>query len=195
MQTQRQYLYGLGLAKAPEGRGRFSAAAHEALTKARAEGMTFSDDTKPEPKPKAVNVKVRGPKPEKVAKPTEKVDPKALRAWAKENGHAVGARGRIHEDIRAAYLAAVPKDEQEISTGVAPGEKDVRPSLTGRYPKGTRFKAEFTYKNKDVTQVVDDRTACYNCGVSLSGHLCDNPKIVTGYGSDPISVSILPPKG
>jgi hypothetical protein len=39
MQTEREYLVGLGLAK--EGRGKFSNVAKEALTKAKAEGMTF----------------------------------------------------------------------------------------------------------------------------------------------------------
>lgn len=39
MQTEREYLVGLGLAK--EGRGKFSNLAKEALVKAKSEGMTF----------------------------------------------------------------------------------------------------------------------------------------------------------
>ena len=41
MQTKREYLVGLGLAK--PGRGKFSNAAKEALAKAEAEGVKFSD--------------------------------------------------------------------------------------------------------------------------------------------------------
>lgn len=42
MQTEREYLYSLGLTKAPTGRGRFSTAAHAALSKAKADGMQFA---------------------------------------------------------------------------------------------------------------------------------------------------------
>lgn len=41
MQTRREYLVGLGLAK--EGRGKLSTAAHAAIAKAVAEGKQFSD--------------------------------------------------------------------------------------------------------------------------------------------------------
>lgn len=41
MQTKREYLVSLGLAK--EGRGKFSNAAKEALVKAEAKGITFAD--------------------------------------------------------------------------------------------------------------------------------------------------------
>lgn len=47
MQSKRDYLVGLGLAKA--GRGKFSNAGKEALAKAEAEGMKFSDSTKTVP--------------------------------------------------------------------------------------------------------------------------------------------------
>jgi len=47
MTTKREYLVGLGLAK--EGRGKFSNAAKEALVKASAEGIVFSDAEKPAP--------------------------------------------------------------------------------------------------------------------------------------------------
>lgn len=54
MQTKRDYLVGLGLAK--PGRGKFSNAAKEALAKAEAGGMKFSDtgptkNTRPETAP------------------------------------------------------------------------------------------------------------------------------------------------
>lgn len=51
MQSKRDYLVGLGLAK--PGRGKFSNAAKEAIAKAEAEGVKFADATgnpvKPEP--------------------------------------------------------------------------------------------------------------------------------------------------
>jgi len=58
MVTMRDYLVGLNLAK--PGRGKFSAAAHEALAKARAEGMIFDEPVKPVKvdKPKTVSTDV-----------------------------------------------------------------------------------------------------------------------------------------
>lgn len=50
MQTEREYLYSIGLTKAPTGRGRFSGAAHEALAKARAEGVQFKEKVAPQTK-------------------------------------------------------------------------------------------------------------------------------------------------
>lgn len=50
MMTPREYLYSLGLTKAPTGRGRFSREANAALDKARAEGMTFKEITPSAPK-------------------------------------------------------------------------------------------------------------------------------------------------
>lgn len=49
LETRRDYLVRLGLAK--PGRGKFSNAAKEALAKAEAEGMKFSDTGAPAPKP------------------------------------------------------------------------------------------------------------------------------------------------
>jgi len=49
METQREYLARLGLAK-PGTRGRFSLAAKAELERARLSGMTFSDSTKAVPK-------------------------------------------------------------------------------------------------------------------------------------------------
>lgn len=49
MQSRRDYAVSLGLAK--PGRGRMSAAAHEAINKALSEGMRFSDVSVSEDKP------------------------------------------------------------------------------------------------------------------------------------------------
>lgn len=64
MQTRRDYLVSLGLAKA--GRGKFSRDALAALDKARAGGMTFSDE-----EAKAVAVKVKAAKKERKASEPE----------------------------------------------------------------------------------------------------------------------------
>lgn len=54
-QTRREYAASLGLAIAGA-RGKFSKAANEAINKARAEGMTFSDDDKPVSTPRLAPV-------------------------------------------------------------------------------------------------------------------------------------------
>lgn len=74
MTTKREYAISLGLAK--PGRGRLSAAAHEAINKAISEGMTFSDSApapaekndKPKPEPKSSSGDEKnffGPTPDK----------------------------------------------------------------------------------------------------------------------------------
>ncbi|GAB2600801.1 Lsr2 family protein [Kocuria arenosa] len=44
----------------------------------------------------------------KQARPTGKSNPDtaAIRQWARENGHAVSDRGRIHQDVQKAYYDA-----------------------------------------------------------------------------------------
>jgi len=54
-QTPREYLVGLGLAK--PGRGMFSAAAHAALTEAKAKGVVFAEPVKAPAKPRTASVK------------------------------------------------------------------------------------------------------------------------------------------
>lgn len=189
MQTARAYLFGLGLAKSESGRGRFSREAHEALAKARKAGTKFADDEKPVTTPRVV----KAPKPEAIAKPTEKVDIPAVREWAKANGYTIGERGRVHSDIINAYLAGVAPEER-----VQPeGEFDVyRDSAPRRYPAGTTFLAEYKYKGNDEKTIVSDRTCCTNCKVSLSGHTCNSPSIVLGFGSaEFVPVTPIYPKG
>lgn len=193
MQTQREYLHGLGLTKSPVGRGRFSGQAHEALAKARSNGMTFSDDVKAEPKPAKVKVKgatskVKIPNPE-----AKSVDPKAVREWASKNGHKVGERGRIHSDVIEAYLSNVPKEEQEARES----EFDIyAPTAPHSFPDGTTFKGTVTYKGQEITKTFSDRTCCTNCRVSLCGCRCGKPTVVLGYGT-PSMVPVTPiyPKG
>lgn len=68
MQTRREYAASLGLAKAGA-RGKFSNAAKEAIAKAEADGMTFSDaaPNRPAPEPAGQNE----PKPEAKADPRD----------------------------------------------------------------------------------------------------------------------------
>ncbi|MET0316363.1 MAG: Lsr2 family protein [Rhodococcus fascians] len=52
--------------------------------------------------------KVSGRKPRKGSGSASraKTDLQDIRAWARENGHEVSARGRISQDVQAAYEAA-----------------------------------------------------------------------------------------
>lgn len=73
MNTEREYLYSIGLTKAPTGRGRFSREAVAALAKARSEGMQFKEKIVPVVKSKP---RSETSKPVKVSTPVEeKADP------------------------------------------------------------------------------------------------------------------------
>lgn len=169
MQTVREYLFGLGLAKAATGRGRFSREAHEALSRARDGGMTFSDDVKPDAKPKVV----RTAAPKVIAvKSTERFDPKAVREWAKANGHTIGERGRIHSDIVNAYLAGTVSEERPEQIGELDVYRDAR---AHSYPLTTVFV-------DDAKRKYSARVACTNCRVSLVGCTCGAPSVCTGHG-------------
>lgn len=73
MNTEREYLYSLGLTKAATGRGRFSREAHAALTKARSEGMQFKE--KPVIIPGGKTIVKSTPKPVISTAPVEKPEP------------------------------------------------------------------------------------------------------------------------
>lgn len=90
----------------PGVRGRFSAAA-EAF--AAANDGQWAEAAPIVKAPKAP--KVQAPKPaaapvQQTVVQTGTVDPKAVRAWAKQNGHEVGERGRIHGSVVQAFLKA-----------------------------------------------------------------------------------------
>ena len=180
MQTARAYLHTLGLTKSPTGRGRFSAEAHAALDKARKSGKTFSDDA-PKAAPKAAKPRtVKMDKPETPKVDTTKVDPKAVRAWAAKNGISVGARGRIHEDVKTRYLAEVSQDEQVEREG----EYDVfRPGAPRTHSIDTVF------VDADGNKY-SAREACGNCRVSLVGCRCGNPKVINRRGTGHVHVQV-----
>lgn len=187
--SPKDYAATLGLAK--PGRGRMSIEAREAVAKARAEGMTFTKETPKEPAPRAAATKVRvkgaASKVSVKAKdaPTEsrpKVDPKAVRAWAKAHGHGVGDRGRIHGSVVDAYLADVKPEDRAEAPKVHAG-KDLRVEAP-RTNVHTKWEGEVNGK----TVTVSDRAGCANCRVSLSHHVCDSPAVAYGTG-DLVAVS------
>lgn len=45
--------------------------------------------------------------------PAERADPAVVRQWARDNGYAVGTRGRIHEDLFDAYASSGAADAKE----------------------------------------------------------------------------------
>lgn len=192
METARAYLFGLGLTKAPTGKGRFSREAHAALAAERAKGTVFTDDLPKEiPAKKSVKISVNKPVRSVALEGSKKVDPKAVRKWAGANGHTVGERGRIHVDIINAYIEAhgdkveERKDEYDEYRGLAPAS----------YPEGTKFTGTYEYGGKTHTMTVGTATACYNCRVSLVICRCANPRIVTGHGTGSLAVTAIYPKG
>jgi len=70
LQTPREYLVSLGLAK--DGRGKFSKEAHEALEKAKASGIVFAEKVAATPKPKKVSLEKPARPEADLAKPVPK---------------------------------------------------------------------------------------------------------------------------
>jgi hypothetical protein len=112
--SKRQFLNSVtnpatGMPYAGLTRGRFSAEA-EALAAANTDKwaeapvvVKVPKAPKPAAAPKAPGVSL-AKAPASVA--TGNVNPKEVRAWAKQNGHEVGERGRIHGSVVQAFLAA-----------------------------------------------------------------------------------------
>lgn len=160
MTTPREYLVSLGLAK--PGRGRFSREAIAALDKARAEGTVF-DEAAPA-KPVTVHVKKETSAPTApVVSESEAagVDPKAVREWAKDEGHVVSDRGRIPASVTAAYLAAKGTDAVQRRDPSAVIQEAPR-----AYPEGQRFR----FRNQETgrTYIIGDRVVCHESGYSVS---------------------------
>lgn len=157
--TPREYLVSLGLAK--PSRGRFSREAVAALEKARAEGMTFDE---PEAtKPVTVHTKKESPAPGPVVSESvsASVDPKAVREWAREEGHIVSDRGRMPLSVVSAYLAAKGADAVQRRDPNAVIQEAPR-----AYPEGQRFR----FKNEETgrTYIIGDRVVCHESGYSVS---------------------------
>ena len=165
------------------GKGRISAEGHAMLEQAISKGATF-----PEPivAAKAPRVKVSTAPPKPVI-PTDrkaeaqKVDPAAIREWAKGKGIAVSERGRISAETTLAYLADVPEGKRDARS-ITNGEKDLRQAAPRVHPVGTTWRADFTnFRGEKETLILSDRTACGNCRVSLSHCGCARPFVTVGY--------------
>lgn len=169
--TQRAFLVRHGLAK--EGRGRFSTDAKNVLA-------LFPDfqwaDAKPAPSGKATRATVPAATgtpvglatapttapsaPAHPAGATASFDAKAVRAWAKQNGHEVGERGRIHASVIAAYAKAGGKP-------VGQGAKRVTPmDMPKRRPHNKGF------VQTPQGRVVQDVCGSRSCGQSVSRCAC-----------------------
>lgn len=191
MLTERAYLHSIGLTASPTGRGRFSADAHKALARAIDLGQVFQST-----KPVSISVKPKAaPKPAPAKTEAPKVDAAKVRVWAGTKGITVGQRGRIHPDVVAQYLADPGTDKAAPQPAPLVG-KDTRPAAPHRYPEGTTFTAKFKdSRGIEHTQTLGLATCCHYCRVSLIGHVCDTPAVTTGYGIDPVRVTVNLPKG
>ena len=168
-QTAREYLFSLGLTKSPEGRGRFSNEAKQALAKAEKDGIKFIDTS-----------------PAKV-QPTIDVNAKAVRKWASENGYSLGDRGRISGEIKQAYLDSTNESDRPAPVATVRGDLNEYAAAAFRHPINTDF------TGKDSTgkvHKVSGRNAC-DCGYSLVGHVCDNATalVCTDSGMERIKVT------
>jgi pyruvate/2-oxoglutarate dehydrogenase complex dihydrolipoamide acyltransferase (E2) component len=198
-ETRKVYLhraYGIGNGG---GRGRIAAEGHAKIAEAMDRGFTFPDllaaSTPKAPKAPAA------PKAEpKVTVPTDKraevkgIDPAAIRKWAAAQHPpiSVGPRGRIAADVTLAYLDAVPAAQRDAREN---NGKDLRQSAPRVYPEGTTWRLDFTHKGEATTVTVSDRSACGNCGVSLSHHTCAAALVAVGYNDGPVRATPVYPKG
>jgi hypothetical protein len=195
-ETRKEYLhraYGVGNGG---GRGRISAEGHVLIAAAMDKGHTFPDllSVSTPKAPKAVKPKSE-PKvtiPDIQRTEAKGVDPAAIRKWASENGKEVSARGRISAETTLAYLDAVPEHERNAREN---NGKDLRQAAARVYPEGTTWRLDFTHKGEAQTVIVNDRSACGNCGVSLSHHTCAAAHVAIGYNDGPVRATAVYPKG
>lgn len=175
------------------GRGRISREGHEALAKAIAAGAVFPEAVVAAKAPKAPRVsepKVTVPQDKRAE--ARSIDPAAIREWAGKNGHTVSPRGRIASEVTLAYMAAVP----EVMRGAREDHgKDLREAGPRVYPEGTTWRLDFEHRGEATTLVVSDRSACGNCGVSLSHHTCQSARVAVGYNDGPVRATAVYPKG
>jgi hypothetical protein len=123
---KREYLRSQGFTVGE--RGRFSAEMLAVLAAAPEGTITEAPKAEPKPRPTRVVVAQDVPAPA----PLPEVDPKEVRAWAKQNGHEVGERGRIHTSVVKAYLDAGGKGKSLApSTPVAVLPPVVRKEKSG----------------------------------------------------------------
>lgn len=207
--TEREWLVSQNLAKPT--RGRLSKDAHAALDKAKAAGAVFkvieipvrsgaaeksvkSKSTASPVGKRAESKRAKGISPKVVVKgsaskvATEKrpdVDPKAVRAWAVEQGIEIAQRGRLNSETVAAYLEAVkPEDRPEVVTSTGFG-----PTPARVYSEGTKFEGEVNGKTI-LTTAGNGAAACMRSGYSIGwcGNHPGSHRILVASASDPVDV-------
>ncbi len=171
-QTPRDFLASLNPPLATAGaRGRFSKDAQAALATARADGFLFIGDAghpKTEVKtPKAPKVSLDKPTQVVTGVPAQaptggSVDPKAVRAWAKGAGVAIGERGRIKPEVIAQYLAQGGKTTSTVKV-----------TLGGSKPKPEAVKVR---ENRTGYSVIDGilirQDSCGACNSRITHCAC-----------------------
>ena len=185
--NRKEWLYKThGIGKV--GRGRISREGLALIDKAIKSGMVFDDMTVSKPKRDIVTTK----KPVKVEKPIiEEYNSADVRQWARTQGIEVAGRGRIDSTIIKQYLDATPKSERAPKDS---SEMDLRPSSPRRYPEGTTFTVSFTdYKGQKRSAIVNDRTVCMECKVSLCICACLVPgRVAMGFDDQSKPMTIVP---
>lgn len=155
MATKREYLRSLGFTVGD--RGRFAPDALKALSEAPAGSWD-------EPVvPVKAETSTKPSQAVKVDRPKSNADPKTVRAWAKDNGHKVGERGRIHPDVFAAYEKAM-SDSGETVVERKPANEYFGETAQPFYPVDTQWQH---VDAKGKRWVVSGKTACAS-GVSLA---------------------------
>lgn len=183
-ETRKAYIHRAYSIGKGSGKGRISAEGHDRIREAMDKGFDFPDMYAVSAPKKRISNPAAPKKPViSVERKTEAraVDPAAIRAWAKENGHKVSERGRIAAEVTLAYLAAVPEDAR-AARSAGSGEKDLRAAAPRTSVPGTKWRVDFIHRGEPATMVVSDRTCCRECGISLGWHVCKNPSVATGYG-------------
>lgn len=168
-------------------RGRFSAAA-EAFAAANADKWAEAPAvvrtprvSKPKPAP-AVSTQAA---PAQVSTaPAQTFDPKAVRSWAKANGHTVGDRGRIRPEVIAAYTKAGGKPVGERAKRPTPNDMPkVRPQ-TQAWAVITPKKGEGQWAKPFVLGVE-------KCGKGhrIQSCTCQVPATTAEWGNAPLSLT------
>lgn len=193
--TRKQYLAGLNPPLASLGRGRLSATANAEIERAiREDGMTFSDyadgarvvktPVVTQSKPRAVAavkpvtqsdfkdtdiVIPAGPAPIKAGS----YDPAVVRAWAKENGHAVSDKGRVNHDLVRAYMDAHDGEVPTVSDAVADKDRQHMSRL--------RFADKYVGTDPATSEKVTKtyRDCCFNCSWSIGYCRCAVPTAIS----------------
>ena len=97
------------------------------------------------------------------------------REWLRSQGIAVGDRGRLSAEHRAMLAEA----------GVKESTPEECYDVFFRFPESEFMAIEPSGKQRSM------REACNTCGYSLTGHICEDPRIVTNDGRGNVQVTIV----